>query len=90
MNDFELSKESLEYDSDLDSDQKKCMECPEVAMDWSDLSNPHKESLYWDVSQLVFFLLPKSNPEWGCSKLLPAFDLIMSALLKYTRRQLCV
>ena len=42
MNDFELSKESLEYDSDLDSHPKKCMECPEVVMDLSDLSDQRR------------------------------------------------
>ena len=44
MVDFELNKVSLEYDSDLDSDPKKGMECPEVVMDWSDLSD-HKRKV---------------------------------------------
>ena len=43
VNEPELIGESQEYDSDLDNDPKKCMECPEVFMDWSDLSDHIKK-----------------------------------------------
>ena len=39
VNDLELIVASQECDSDLDSDPKKCMEGPEVFIDWSDLSD---------------------------------------------------
>ena len=37
----ELNKESQEHDSNGDSDPKTCMECSEVFMNRSDLSNHH-------------------------------------------------
>ena len=43
VNDFELIKESLEYYSNLYSNPKKCMVCPEVVMDVSDLSDNTKK-----------------------------------------------
>ena len=39
VDDLGLIEESQEYDSDLDSESKKCMECPEVFMDWTDISD---------------------------------------------------
>ena len=36
---FELNKESLECDSDSDSEPREGMECPEMVMDLSDLSD---------------------------------------------------
>ena len=39
MNEVERIEESQEYDSDLDSDPKKFMECPNMFMDWSDLGD---------------------------------------------------
>ena len=39
VDDLELIEESQEYDLILDCDPMKCMECPEVFLDWSDLSD---------------------------------------------------
>lgn len=38
-----VNEESEEYDSELDSDPKKCMECPQQFDDWSDLSDHLKD-----------------------------------------------
>ena len=37
MNDLELIEVNKEYEKDRDP--KRCMECPDVLMDWSDLSD---------------------------------------------------
>ena len=39
VNNLGLIEESKQYDSDLESDSNNCMECPEVFMDWSYLSD---------------------------------------------------
>ena len=48
VNDLELNEESQEHDSDLDSDPTNCMECSEVFMNRSDLSDHMRKVLFED------------------------------------------
>ena len=60
-NDLELIEESQEYDTNLDSASKKCMACPEMFMDWSDLSDHMRKvhKLYLEDELMLVICGPK-------------------------------
>ena len=53
VNDLKLIVKSQEHDSDLDSDPTNCMECSEVFMNRSDLSDHMRKVLFEDEIMLV-------------------------------------